>query len=176
MGAVVLLSLALNPELLDRDRISGFLNGLGPLAFVTYIVICLTRAVLLIPSTPFVLAGSITFPDWPIAVFIVSVIGILAGALLIYSFPKFGSYDEYLEEKYPEKIGYIKEKMRGEHAYWIVMGWSAFPLVPTDLICYVAGIARMSYNKMASAVVIGELPIIILYIVVGMEFGEWLRG
>ena len=63
----------------------------------------------------------------------------------------------------------------GRYSFWIVIGWSFFPLVPTDLICYVAGIAKMSYKKLVAAVVIGELPLVTFYVFAGVELGEWLR-
>ncbi len=176
MGVTLLITLALNPDLLNRDTIAEFLNGLGPLAFFVYILLSLGRAAFLIPCTPFVLAGAISFPDWPIAVFIASLAGIVVGAFLVYSFPALGSYDEFLESKYPNQIARIKQKMKSKYAYWFVMGWSFFPLVPTDAICYVAGIAKMPFKKMVSALVIGELPLVSVYIFIGAEIGVWLRA
>ncbi len=167
--------LFLFPDWVSRESISNFLNGLGALALVVYIVLSLTRALLMIPCTPFVLAGGISFPEMPIVVMAVSFAGIAAGAYLVYSFPSFGSYDEFLEEKYPEKISWLKEKLHGPYAFWIVAGWSFFPLVPTDAICYVAGVVKMTYKKMVAAVIIGEIPLVTLYVYLGTEIGEWLR-
>jgi uncharacterized membrane protein YdjX (TVP38/TMEM64 family) len=130
---------------------------------------------LMIPCTPFVLAGAISFPQWPVVVLIISLIGIVVGALLVYSFPSFGSYDEFLEEKYPEKIAFLKEKMHGKYAFWIVVGWSFFPLVPTDAVCYVAGMVKMSYKKMIAALLVGEVPLVTFYVFLGVEIGDWLR-
>ena len=129
----------------------------------------------MIPCTPFVLAGAISFPQWPLIVFVISFTGIVLGAFLVYSFPSFGNYDEYLEGKYPAKIAALKEKMQGKYAFAIVAGWSFFPLVPTDVICYVAGIAKMSFKKMVMALLIGEIPLVTTYIFLGVEIGEWLR-
>jgi len=173
--AVVLIVIGLNPDILNRDSIAGFLDGLGPSALIVYIGISLARALLMMPSTPFILAGAVAFPQMSVVVFIISYIGVVAGTLLIYMFPSFGSYDEYLEEKYPNKIGQIKEKMQGPYSFWIVVGWSFFPLVPTDLISYVAGIAKMPLKKLVAAVIIGELPIVTFYVFAGLELGEWLR-
>jgi uncharacterized membrane protein YdjX (TVP38/TMEM64 family) len=172
---VLLLLLALNPALISRESISELLGQLGTSALIVYILLSLTRALIMIPSTPFILAGAISFPQMPILIFVISYIGVVVGTLLIYSFPSFGNYDEYLEAKYPKQIGVIKEKMQGRYSFWIVIAWSFFPLVPTDLICYVAGIAKMSYKKLVAAVVIGELPLVSLYVFVGVELGEWFR-
>lgn len=167
--------LFLFPDWVSRESISDFLNGLGALALVVYVVLTLTRGLLMIPCTPFVLAGGISFPEMPFVVMAISFAGIAAGAYLVYSFPSFGSYDEFLEEKYPEKIRWLKEKLHGPYAFWIVAGWSFFPLVPTDAICYVAGVVKMTYKKMVTAVIFGEIPLVTLYVYLGTEIGEWLR-
>lgn len=173
--AVILGLIVLFPDWLSRDSISAFLGSLGPLALLVYVLVSLTRALLLIPCTPFVLAGAISFPQWPLLVLLISVAGIVVGALLVYSFPSFGGYDEFLEEKYPRKIANLKDKMHGKYAFWIVAGWSFFPLVPTDAVCYVAGMVKMSFKKMTSALLLGELPLVTAYVFLGAEIGEWLR-
>ena len=171
----ILCLLYLFTDWLTRDAIAGLLASMGPIAFAVYIVLSLTRSLALFPCSPFILAGAITFPQWPMAVFIISMIGIVVGASLIYSFPSFGGYDRLLEEKYPEKIAGLKQKMHGRFAFWIVTGWSFFPLVPTDAVCYAAGISKMPLRKMLAAVVLGELPLVTAYVFLGAEIGEWLR-
>jgi hypothetical protein len=64
----------------------------------------------MIPCTPFILAGAITFPDMQIFIMVISYIGIVVGAFLVYSFPSFGNYDQLLEHKYPDKIAMLREK------------------------------------------------------------------
>ncbi|MFK7862654.1 MAG: TVP38/TMEM64 family protein [Pseudohongiellaceae bacterium] len=171
----MLLVLALNPAFVSRESIASLLSQMGTSAFIAYVLLSLARALVMIPSTPFILAGAVSFPHMPFAVFLVSYLGVVVGTVLIYSFPSFGNYDEYLEAKYPKKIGAIREKMQGPYSFWIVIGWSFFPLVPTDLISYVAGIAKMPLKKLIAAVVIGELPIVTFYVFAGIELGEWLR-
>ena len=161
---------------LTRDSVANFLNSLGSFAFAGYIIVCLTRSLLLIPCTPFVLAGAISFPQWPLAVFVISVVGIVVGGLLVYSFPSFGGYNRLLEAKYPDKIEILKKQMHGKYAFWIVGGWSFFPLVPTDAVCYAAGVVKMPLPKMLTALVLGELPIVSAYVFLGAEIGIWLRA
>ncbi|WP_330925592.1 TVP38/TMEM64 family protein [Candidatus Sororendozoicomonas aggregata] len=173
--AVLLSSLLVFPQWLNRDAVATFLESLGSMAFAVYIVVSLLRATVMLPATPFVLAGAISFPDSLMAVFMVSILGIMAGALLLYSFPSFGGYDIYLESKYPRQIHKIRKKMASPYAYWFIAGWSSFPLVPTDAICYVAGLAKMSARKVAAAVLMGEIPIVAFYIFVGVEISECLR-
>ncbi len=173
--AVVLSLIVIFPDLVSRESISHYLNQMGSMALMAYVLLSLTRSLLLIPCTPFVLAGAITFPQWSFLVFVISLAGVVVGAFLVYSFPSFGSYDELLEEKYPEKIAKLKQKMQSKNAFWFVVGWSFFPLVPTDAVCYVAGMARMPLRKMLSALLIGEFPLVTAYVFLGAEIGEWLR-
>ncbi|MEQ8312807.1 MAG: VTT domain-containing protein [Gammaproteobacteria bacterium] len=175
LAATCLLLLLIFPDAISRESVSDFLNGLGAMALLVYILLSLTRALLMIPCTPFVLAGGVTFPESPLLVMAISYAGIVAGAFLVYSFPAFGSYDEYLERKYPEKIRLLEEKLHGRYSFWIIAGWSLFPLVPTDLICYVAGLVKLSFRKLVIPVVVGEIPLVTIYVLVGVEIGEWLR-
>ena len=94
--AAVLVTLLFNPDLLNRDNISSFLNGLGATAFGVYLLLCLSRALLFIPVTPFILGGAIAFADRPMLVVATSMLGILVGGFLVYRFPRLGDYDEYL--------------------------------------------------------------------------------
>ena len=94
--AIILIWLLLNPEIVSQESISNFLNGLGTMALLVYVLVSLTRAVLMIPSTPFVLAGAISFPDMPVVVWLISATGVVVGAFLVYSFPSFGNYDAFL--------------------------------------------------------------------------------
>jgi uncharacterized membrane protein YdjX (TVP38/TMEM64 family) len=80
-----------------------------------------------------------------------------------------------LEHKYPDKIAMLREKMHGKYSFWIIAGWSFFPLVPTDVICYVAGMVKLSYKRMVIPLLIGEIPLVTTYVFLGSEIGEWLR-
>ncbi len=173
--AVAIGLLLLFPDWLTRDSISAYLGSLGSGALLVYLLMCITRSLLMIPVTPFILAGAITFPDFLMLVFAISMVGILAGAFLIYSFPAFGGYDRLLEERYPTKIARLKSTMRGKRHFWIIAGWSFFPLVPTDLICYVAGMVRLPFRKVVGPLTVGETPLVAIYVYFGSEFGDWLR-
>jgi hypothetical protein len=70
---------------------------MGPLTLLAYVILCLTRSLLLLPSTPFILAGAISFPQSLFVVMLISFVSIVVGGFLVYSFPSFGSYDELLE-------------------------------------------------------------------------------
>ena len=57
----------------------------------------------------------------------------------------------------------------------IVIAWSFFPLVPTDVICYVAGIVKMPYRYLILGVLIGEVVLIYLYVFYGTGLVELVQ-
>ncbi len=124
--AVILSLVVLFPGWLSRESISDFLGQMGSMALLAYILLSLTRSLLLIPCTPFVLAGAISFPQWLLLVFFISLAGVVVGAFLVYSFPSLGGYDQMLEKKHPERVAKLKQKMQGKYAFWFVAAWSFF--------------------------------------------------
>lgn len=79
-----------------------------------------------------------------------------------------------LAERYPEKLAHVRGKLEGPWAMWFVAAWAFFPVVPTDLICYAAGLVRMPYRRMITGIIIGELPLVTAYIVLGAKLSEFL--
>lgn len=167
--ALILIGLMLfflHPEWFTKDGLSTFVKENSSNVWLTYLVICLVRGIFLLPSTPFVLAGIILFPDSPWLVFWISMIGIMATATYLYFASKFLEFDKLFGEKHSQK----KEKIIGklnQHGFWIVLGWSFFPLVPTNLICYVAGSIRMNFLKYFTAIFIGEAILVGIYVFIG---------
>ena len=55
-------------------------------------------------------------------------------------------------------------------------GWSAFPLTPTDVICYVAGTLRMPVARFAGAVALGKAALVAFYVWATGSLVEWWTG
>lgn len=156
--AAIVLYLLFPKEFTARG-IKEYIAQFNTVAIVVYALICLIRGLFLIPSTPFVLAGALLFPDKLWLVFIISIIGILGSGTFIYYAAQFLDFGE----KKAKKIIKINEKIR-KHGFWIVLVWAFFPIVPTDLICYVAGKARINFWKYITALFIGEALLIAFYL------------
>ena len=147
------------PKEFTAKGINDFIAQFNTIAIVIYLLICLIRGLFLIPSTPFVLAGALLFPDKLWLVFIISMLGILGSGTFIYFAAQFLNFGE----KKNRKINKITDKIR-KHGFWIVLGWAFFPIVPTDLICYVAGRTRINFWKYITALFIGESLLVALYL------------
>ena len=142
---------------------------------IIYIVATFVRGFFLIPSTPFVLCGVLLFPNQLFLVLVISMLGVLFSASLLYFFADFLGFSKKLEAKNVLGIQKWKNKLQQPRAGLFVMLWSFFPLVPTDLICYVAGLVKMRYLYFILGVAIGELTLNIFYVYYGNNIFQFLN-
>lgn len=152
------------PNTFTAENISLFLEKFGAYIWLGYIFITFMRGVFLFPSTPFVIAGAILFPKQLLLVGIVSIVGILFSATLLYFFAEKMGFGDYLTSKYPHKIERVKKQLNTKKGKWLVALWALFPLVPTDIICYVAGLVQMKYYYMLGGIFVGELLLVSIYL------------
>ena len=134
---------AINPDLLAPENILAALWRSGQPVLLGYVVLNVVRGFTLIPSTVLILVGMLLFPDRPVFVMVSSLAGIVASAALIYFFFEFLGVTQLLERRHAARIRWLEDQMRRK-GFWVVVAWSAFPFVPTDAICYVAG--TLSYE------------------------------
>jgi uncharacterized membrane protein YdjX (TVP38/TMEM64 family) len=173
--AVVLALVVLvvvEPSRFTGAAIAATIASAGPWAVALFSVLAIVRGALLIPSTPIIVAGGLLFPGALLFVFLVSMAGIVTSAALLYRFPGFAGYDERLASRYPEQLNRLRFHLRKPWAMWFVAGWAFFPAVPTDLICYAAGLVRMPFRRMMAGIIIGEVPLVAAYVFAG----SWIAG
>lgn len=170
VGVVVLW--VARPTLFTDTAVAGSLASLGAWSFAGYVAVSMVRGLALMPSTPVVLAGGVLFPRELGWVLLVSMLGIVVSATLLYRFPGWAGYDAWLERRHPERIARLREHLVKPRAQWWVALWAVTPVVPTDLVCYAAGLAKMPFRRMIVGIVIGELPLVAAYIF----FGSRLAG
>ncbi len=170
---VVVFSLPyyLNGGYVEADDVVNFLKEFHSFGIIVYLLISIFRSFTLIPSTPFILIGAMLFS--PNVVFVVGLTGVLLSSTIVYYFSEFLGFDSYFDKKYPKKTKQLHALIE-KHGFFIVMGWTFCPFVPTDLICYAAGTLRMTYWKFFLGVLLGELPIILLTTYVGAEIPQLL--
>lgn len=130
-----------------------FFQGFGVWAIVIYILASFVRGLVLLPSLPLVLVGILFFPDSPLLVFFISMLGIVFSGGLIYGFSDVMGFDEFFA-KYLEnqRIDQVIKK----YGFIAITLWSFAPVVMTDLICYIAGMVRYPFWKFIIALTIGE--------------------
>jgi len=162
---------ATRQELINPINLVVLLRQTGTWVLLGYVVVSILRPVTLVPSTVLIVVGTLLFPDRPVLVFVVSLLGVAVSSALIYYFFDILGLAAIFERRHPSQIRWLEDQLR-QRGLWIVVGWSVFPFVPTDAICYVAGTVRMPIGKFLSGVAIGEIPIIAFYV----AGGTWLFG
>lgn len=170
MIVATLLWWAANPTAFTPDRIRGLLGRYESSALLIYLLISSIRGCFLIPSTPFVLAGALLFPGRPWLVFWISLFGVLVGSSIIYFFSDKLGFADVIEKKHATTLAKVRTRME-KHGMLIVVAWSFFPLVPTDLVCYLAGVIRMNFLRFIVAVALGEAILIAGYVFLSSTLG-----
>lgn len=164
----------LYPDTFTAQNITLFLEEFGAYIWLGYILITFLRGIFLFPSTPFVIAGAILFPKQLLIVGIVSIVGILFSATLLYFFADKMGFGDYLLQKYPSKIEKVKKQLNTKKGKWLVALWALFPFVPTDIICYVAGLVQMKYYYMIGGIFMGELILVSIYLFLFHQLGWFI--
>jgi uncharacterized membrane protein YdjX (TVP38/TMEM64 family) len=122
------------------------------------------RGFTLIPSTNLVLLGIPFFSPRPL--FVLSLLGILISSSSIYYFSESLHLDVLFEDKHKARLAKMKGILQ-RNPLPIIIGWSFFPLAPTDLICYVCGVLKVDFVRFTFGVLIGEGTICGIYIFLG---------
>ena len=142
------------------------------LGYFVYLLLGCVRGFTLIPATYLVLIGLLFFP--PVPLFILSLIGILISSSIIYFFSEALHLDEFFERKHADLIARMKLILQ-RNELPIVIGWSFFPLAPTDLVCYMCGTLEVDFKKLLLGVFIGEGTICAIYIFFGGHLLRFLQ-
>ena len=137
-----------------------------------YLLLGCVRGFTLIPSTYLVLAGIPFFP--PVLLLLLTLVGILVSSTCIYFFSEWLGLEEILNRRHARGIARLKSLLQ-RHGLPIIIGWSFFPIAPTDIICYVCGVLRTDFRKFLLGVGLGEGGICALYIFFGDSCLRWLQ-
>lgn len=154
------------------EQLAGDFRSWQGLMLWVYLAASVSRALVLIPSTPFVLAGCLLFPDQPVMVLAVSLLAIAISASLLYFGAEAVGLDSYFRTRHPQRFARLEAALRSRWGFWALVAWAGFPLAPTDLACCVAGTIRLPFWRFLTAVCLGELIVCACYISLGRAFQE----
>lgn len=155
------------PQWFTAENIAAFLLRFQGEIWLMYLAMSALRGITLLPSMPLVIAGTLLFPTQPFAVLMVCLAGIFLSSSMIYFFSEFLGFHEYFEGHKPEMTHRVKARLERPSGFIFVALWAFFPLVPTDLVCYLAGTTAMNYWKFISAVLVGETILCVFYVYFG---------
>ena len=158
---VTLILYYVNRDLFDISFLKEYVGDHRVLVVSLYLIILTFIGLTFIPSTPFAVAGVLLFS--PLEAYLINLTGIITSSIVVYYFTQYLRLDVWLEAKYPAQIEKIKKALRKKELP-IIVGWSFFPLVPTDLIIYVSSTLNIRFWKCAVGVIIGEGTLNAFYI------------
>lgn len=142
------------------------------IAWLVFLALGAARGFTLIPSTALVLAALPFFP--PATLLALTLGGIVISSTSLYFFSGALGLNDLFETRHRAQIDRVKS-MLVRHEVAIIIGWSFFPIVPTDLICYVCGVLRVNFWKFIASVTAGEGAICAIYIYAGDQMLHWLQ-
>ena len=154
-----------------RDEILILSASSTAIAGTVYFVMGCIRGFTLIPVTYLIPFGLLFLS--PAVHFLLTMGGILVSSAGLYYFSERLQLAEYFETRHANHVARIRGLLRRQELP-IVIGWSFFPLAPTDLICYVCGSLGVGVPKMLLGILIGEGIICALYIFLGRQLLSFL--
>ena len=169
------ISYLLYPQSFTPTNIADFLLRFQGEIWIVYLAMSAFRGISLLPSTPLVIAGTMLFPGQPLAVLGVSMAGIALSSSMLYFFSEYFGFHEFFEQHKPELTHRIKARLEHPLGFGFISLWAFFPLVPTDLVCYLAGTAKMNYWKFIAAVCAGEFVLCSFYVFLGGAVWDHVR-
>lgn len=133
-------------------------------ASLVYLLIGALRAFTLVPATFPLLIAMPFFDPWVLLALTIPCIAISSS--VCYWFAEALHLDEFVERKYPSQIARLKDLLQS-YQLPIIIGWSFFLFLPTDVLCYVCGSLKIDYRKFLFGVVVGEGTVYAIYIFLG---------
>jgi len=159
--AVVLSLYLTHRETLDVEVIRALVNENRAVVVPIYLLVLSVLGLTFIPSTPFAIGGVLLFS--PHFAYFINVLGILTSSTIVYHFARFLGLGAAFENRYPRQTVKVRDALDHKELP-IIVAWSFFPLVPTDLIIYVASSLRIPLWKCLLGVLMGEGTLNALYI------------
>lgn len=147
----------------STESLIAFINQYRSYGVLLLFVLHISRAFVLLPATPLVIAAVILYPDWPFIVLLASMLGVFLSSSLIYFLAKQLEFGQTLGAGKPA-YRRIRRALSSRYGYWYILFWSFMPGAPTDLVCLLAGAMRLSFPRFILAVLVGQGIIYAVYV------------
>ncbi len=139
-------------------------------AYAFYLVVGCARGFTFMPLTILIAFGMLFLH--PVPLFILTMIGTLVSSAGIYYFSSLFDMYEGFQRKNKKHVDRLQSGMK-EFELPITIGWSFCPMLPTDIICCMSGIMKLSLSKLLFGVLIGEGICCAIYIFCGNQIVQF---
>lgn len=158
------------PHLLEPASLHAWFASARAWMLPVFLLACVVRVAFFVPASTLLVTGLLFMP--PGEALVVTSIGFVAAATLVYLGGRHLGLEAFFARRYPSAVERVRVALQ-KHGSGIVLGWAFFPAVPTDAISAVAGAVRMPWPKFIAAVTAGQT---ILAIPMAFGGGALLKG
>ncbi len=173
IAAIIMARVTGLTDLIDQERLRGFIQGAGVMAPIIYMGLYAIAPSLLLPGLPFTIAGGILFgPFWGV---VYAITGATAGACIAFLVARYAARG-WVEGKLTSPRW--KELDEGvERNGWKVVAFTRLiPLFPFNLLNYAFGLTKIGFIPYAVASFFCMLPACIAFIVFSSSLIDLLKG
>jgi len=152
----------------DLNQIEEYIKAKEDYMMALFILLWVIRVFIFIPGVTFMILGGIIFS--PIEGILLSTIGLFLSETLVYFISKLllgSKLNSMINKKYPE----IKPLIETYNYKFLALGM-IFPLAPSDAICFLSASSGIPYLKYIVTVIVANIPIVIIYSFIGLQFTE----
>lgn len=147
-----------------RDWVSGF----GVMAPIAYIFVWAILPIFFFPVPVLALAGGLSFGLVDGTIY--TLIGAMVNSSLMFLLANILAKDmvsKYLEDKLPDKWWDRFQSADGKEGFLIVLICRLIPIMPYNVINYVAGLTKIRFSNYFLATLIGIFPGTVIFLNVG---------
>lgn len=147
-----------------RDWVSGF----GVMAPIAYIFVWAILPIFFFPVPVLALAGGLSFGFVDGTIY--TLIGAMVNSSLMFLLANILAKDmvsKYLEDKLPDKWWDRFQSADGKEGFLIVLICRLIPIMPYNVINYVAGLTKIRFSNYFLATLIGIFPGTVIFLNVG---------
>lgn len=147
----------------SKESMEAFIGGFGIWGPVVFVLIQIVQVIIpILPGGISCVAGVVLFG--PVMGFVYNYIGICIGSLCAFLISKrYGSRfvrSIVSPKTYERYVGWLEKGKKFDKFFALAI---FFPVAPDDLLCYLAGLTRMTVKKFTAIIVLGKPASTMLY-------------
>jgi len=150
------------------EQIRNFILSFGAMAVLAFMVISMLRPLVFLPVTPFTIASGFLFgPGWGV---VYAVTGSMLSALLTFFLSRYLFHD-YVRARVLPAYPAADRMVHGREWQFIAF-LRIIPILPFDVVGYIAGSTGVRLKKYLFGTLIGEIPGATILVILGCSLND----
>ncbi|MBR0374856.1 MAG: VTT domain-containing protein [Mogibacterium sp.] len=169
IGIPIIMAVTMKDSLLSTEYWASLPDRLGDHKILSFIILTLLQTaqivISVLPGEPIQLAASYLYGLW--GGYAICILGSTFGIIITYHLAKFLGSDALRIVFGEDKIHDLVHKLNSPKAYTIIFLLYLIPLVPKDLVSYVAGISDIRLRPFVIVATLGRSPVLLGNLLIG---------